>query len=147
NARKRREWAIVRAYRESARADAAPVTVQEAPRNGRSAPIAPDLAAAIAEVSEMHRPPPPRDREPARAAIPPDPEHPNAALPCSPFPAHPAIPCTSCTHPNAAAALREVLDRYVAACRGEPHQTGSALPRACCQRLRLRRPDVRAMIA
>ena len=44
------------------------------------------------------------------------------------------------------AALREVLNVYMAARRGEPHQTGSTLPRACCQWL-VRRPDARAMIA
>src|SRR5215831_3943986 len=51
NARKRIDWAIHQAYRESERADAAPAPVQEAPRNGHAAPAPPiDLAAAIAEM-------------------------------------------------------------------------------------------------
>jgi hypothetical protein len=100
----------------------------------------PDLAAAIAEWEEAQRPSrdpqPTIDRKPE--PIPSDPERP-------PFPAH-VIPCTGCRHPQAAAALREVLNVYMAARRGEPHQTGSTLPRACCQWL-VRRPDARAMIA
>ena len=151
NARKRREWAIRKAYQGSARADAASITPQAStdvlrpPRNGRSASSTPiDLAAAIAEWEEAQKPAPSEDfvlqrhkvRKPAPAVLP-EPVH---------FPVHPAIPCTSCSRPEAAAAMREVLDVYVAACRGEPHQTGSTLPRACCQRL-LRHPDVRAMIA
>jgi hypothetical protein len=66
NARKRIDWAIHRAYREGERAGVAPepvpepVPVQEAPRNGRSASSTPiDLAAALAEVEEMRRPPAP----------------------------------------------------------------------------------------
>jgi hypothetical protein len=140
NARKRRDWAILRAYRESARADAALVPeTSSAP-----APTPPiDLAAAIAEWEEARKPPAPprerdREREPAPVATPPVlPEH-------TPFPAHAAIPCTSCEHPQAAAALQEIFNVYVAACRSEPHRTGNTLPRACCQWLR--RPDVRAMI-
>jgi len=142
NARKRIDWAIHRAYRE--RADAA--LVPETPSNGRSASTTPiDLAAAIAEWEEAQRasrddqPTVDPQREPAPAAPPPEPER-------IPFPIHGALPCTSCGHVQAAAALREVIDGYLAACRGKPHQTGSTLPRACCQRL-LRHPDVRAMIA
>jgi hypothetical protein len=143
NARRRRDWTIAKAYRVSARADAAPG--QEAPRNGRSAPTPPiDLAAALAEWEQAQKPPV-CDREPepeVRVQLslnPPEPER-------TPFPAHPAIPCTNCERPEAAAALREILNVYVAATRGEPHVTGSTLPRACCQR-QLRHPDVRAMIA
>jgi hypothetical protein len=143
NARKRRDWAIHRAYRESARVDAA--LVPETPHNGCSAPAptTPDLAAAIAEWEEARKPAPPREtlksREPAPAMLP-EPEH-------TLFPSHPAIPCTRCQRPEAGAALREVLDAYVAMRRGEPPQTGNVLPGACCQRQLLRRPDIRAMIA
>jgi hypothetical protein len=115
-------------------------TRQSPPLNGATAPSAPampDLAAVIAEWEEARKPAS-RDREPAPATAPPEPER-------TPFPAH-AIPCTSCRHPQAAAALREVLNVYMAACRGEPHRTGSTLPRACCQWV-LQRPDPRAMIA
>jgi hypothetical protein len=152
NARKRREWAIRKAYQGSARADTASVTPQAStevlrpPPNGRSAPRPPiDLAAVIAEWEEAQKPAPSEDlvlqrhkvREPAPAVLP-EPVY---------FPVHPAVPCTSCSRPEAAAALRQVLDVYVAASRGEPHQTGSTLPRACCQRMLHRRPDIRAMIA
>ena len=164
NARKRREWAIRKAYQGSARADAASVTPQAStdvlkpPPNGRSAPRPPiDLAAAIAEWEEAQRSSRDRDhgrdhgrdrelvldhellrkRQPAPAVLP-EPVY---------FPVHPAVPCTGCSRPEAAAALREVVDVYVAACRGEPHQPGSVLPRACCQRMLHRRPDIRAMIA
>jgi hypothetical protein len=114
-------------------------TRQSAPLDGptpHTAPDMPDLAAAITEWEEAQRPPsqPTIEREPNPA---PGPE--------TPFPAQ-VIPCTSCRHPQAAAALREVLSVYVAARRGEPLQTGSTLPRACCQWL-VRRPDPRAMIA
>jgi hypothetical protein len=145
---------------------------QETPRNGRSAPTTPiDLAAAIREWEEAQKPAPSRDHEvklsnrldnsnAQREGAPPRDEglfassivEANVAKAeregpeRTPFPAHAAIPCTSCRHPQAAAALREVLDVYVAACRGEPHQTGSTIPRACCQ-WSLRRPDIRALIA
>jgi len=93
--------------------------------------------AALAEVEEMQRPSQPTvDREPE--PIPSEPEH--VAFPVG------VIPCTSCQHPQAAAALREVLNVYMAACRGEPHRTGSTMPRACCQWL-VQRPDARALIA
>jgi hypothetical protein len=148
NARKRREWTIRKAYQASARVDAASVAT---PPNGRSAPTTPiDLAAALAEVEEMQRPPAPvtkpvtepsvetlREREPAPAALP-EPIH---------FPLHVAVPCTSCSRPEATAALREVLDVYVAARRGKPAEAGNVLPRACCRRQLSRRPDARAMIA
>jgi len=151
NAAKRREWAIRKAFQGSARADAASITAQaptdalRLPPNGRSGPSTPiDLAAVIAEWEEAQKPAPPREalksREPTPAAIPPGAERIS-------FPAHAAIPCTRCERPQAAAALREILDVYVAARRGEPHQTGNVLPSACCQRLLLRRPDIRAMIA
>src|SRR5262249_2350630 len=156
NARKRRDWAIARAYRGNARADAS-ANAQPASETGKkinggrltgsanaeSVPLARTpiaLAAAIAEWEEAQKPPAPRERErdSAPAAPPPEPER-------TPFPAD-VLPCTSCRHPQAAAALREVLNVYMAACRGEPHQTGSTLPRACCQWV-LQRPDPRAMIA
>ena len=61
-----REWAIRKAYQGSARADAASITPQAStdvlrpPRNGRSASSTPiDLAAALAEVEELRRPPAP----------------------------------------------------------------------------------------
>jgi hypothetical protein len=158
NARKRREWAIARAYRGSARADAA--LAPEGPPNGREAPHRTshesarstpliDLAAAIAEWEEAQRPAPPRERDvelerelvrerkPAPAALPPEPV----------FSAHPALPCTSCREPQATAALREVVDLYVCAVRGEPHRTGNILPGACCQRQLLGRLDVKALVA
>jgi hypothetical protein len=150
NARKRRNWAILKAYRESERSEATPEPVQEAPRNGHSIPATPpDLAAALAKWEAAQRPPqrardnlgtivPRYEPEPVPVAVPPEPER-------APFPTHPAIPCTSCTHPQAAAALREVFNVYLAACRGEPHQTGSTLPHACCQR-QLRCVDVRALV-
>jgi hypothetical protein len=132
NASKRTAYAIWKATRSS-------------PLDGLSPSIAPgmpDLQAAIAEwEEEAQKPAPPdheREPEPAAAAPPPEPEH-------IPFPAH-ALPCASCRHPQAAAALREVLNVYMAARRGEPDLTGSTLPRACCQRL-VQRPDIRAMIA
>jgi hypothetical protein len=165
NARKRRDWAIARAYRGNARADAS-ANAEPASETGKkinggrltgsanaeSVPLARtsiDLAAAIAEWEEAQRPAPPcerdvelarelvREREPAPATLPPEPV----------FPAHPALPCTRCHRPEAAAALREVVDAYVAMRRGEPPQSGNVLPGACCQRLLLGRPDVRAMIA
>jgi hypothetical protein len=58
NARKLREWTIRKAYQGNGQTVAAPVPVQEAPRNGRSAPPI-DLAAALVEVEEMRRPPAP----------------------------------------------------------------------------------------
>jgi hypothetical protein len=152
NARKRREWAVVRAYRESG----ASRNVQngQTGQNGQprrvvgSAPTPPDLAAAIAEWEEAQRPAPPKDlrkqdkeilreRKPAPAVLP-------TLEDLAVFPAHPAVPCTSCRRPQAAAALREILNTYVCAARGEPHRTGNVLPRACCQWLR--HPDVRALI-
>src|SRR5262249_53534474 len=60
NARKRRDWAIARAYRGNARADAAPVP--ETPQNGQLVPPI-DLEAAIREWEEAQRPPPPRERD------------------------------------------------------------------------------------
>jgi hypothetical protein len=151
NQAKKRAWTLARITRQApplASKPAAAKFSQETPRNGRSAPTTPiDLAAVIAEWEEAQKPPSPcesrqkgddvtlKPRDPAPAVLP----------ELVPFPTHPAVPCTSCSHPQAAAALREVLDVYVAACRGEPHRTGSVLPRACCQWLR--RPDVRAMIA
>jgi hypothetical protein len=125
----------------------------------------PDLAAAIAEWEEAQRPAPylsvssvhdtaprvflprerdvelerelVRERKPAPAVLPPEPV----------FLAHPALPCTRCQRPEAAAALREVVDFYVCAVRGEPHRTGSVLPGACCQRRLLGRLDVKALVA
>jgi hypothetical protein len=129
NAAKRTAYAIWKATRQSPPLDGPTAS---------TAPIMPDLAAAIAEWEEAQKPPL-HDREPAPAVSPPEPER-------TPFPAHPAIPCTSCSHPQAAAALREILTTYVAATRGELHPTGSTLPRACCQ-WSCQRPDVKAMIA
>jgi hypothetical protein len=77
-----------------------------------------------------------RKREPAPAVLP-EPVY---------FPPHPALPCSSCSRPEAAAAMREVLTSYVAGRRGEP-QDGNVFPPACCRRQLSRRPDVRAMIA
>ena len=156
NAAKRRAWALARITRQAPPLALKPETAkfsQETPRNGRSASI--DLAAAIAEWEEAQKPAPQRspkrsgdcrpfDREyePAAAAI-----TPGVSVVMTPFPAHPALPCTRCHRPEAGAALREILDAYVAMRRGEPPQTGNVLPGACCQRLLLRRPDIRAMIA
>jgi hypothetical protein len=116
-----------------------------------TAPDMPDLAAALAEVAEMQKPAPsedfglqrPKVCEPAPAAPPPEPEPEQR----TPFPTHPAIPCTSCSHPRAVDALREILNVYVAATRGKLHPTGSAVPRVCCQWSCQQRPDARAMIA
>jgi hypothetical protein len=135
NASKRTAYAIWKATKSSPLDGPTPLT----------APDMPDLQAALAELEEAQKPAPPRDRglDDDEKGIVRTPGGPQA----TPFPAHPAIPCTSCNHVQAAAALREVIDGYLAACRGEPHQTGSTLPRACCQRLLRRRPDIRAMIA
>jgi hypothetical protein len=132
NASKRTAYAIWKATRSSPLNGPTPLT----------APDMPDLQAAIAEWEAHAKEQKQGDvitlkRDPAPAASPPE---------RTPFPAHPAIPCVSCEHPQAAAALREILNVYVAARRGEPDLTGSTLPRACCQRL-LRCPDVQAMIA
>jgi len=140
NAAKRREWAIRKALQGNERTNAARKQAQEAPRNGRSAP--PDLAAAIAEWEQARKNSAQdaetlREREPAPAVLPPE---------LAPFPAHPAVPCTSCQRAEAAAALREIVNLYVAMRRGEPAEAGGVLPRACCRRLPSRRPDVRAMI-
>jgi hypothetical protein len=143
NARKRIDWTIHQAYRGSERANTTPEPVQEAPRNGRSASIMPDLAAALAEWEEAQRPAPVAEtvtetlhaREPAPAILP-EPIH---------FPVNPAVPCSACSRPEAVAALREVFDVYVAACRGEPVEAGSVLPRACCRR-QFKCVDVRALI-
>jgi hypothetical protein len=129
NAAKRTAYAIWKATRSSPLDGPMPSTV----------PDMPDLAAAIAEWQEAQRPAP-REPEPASAAPPPEPER-------TPFPANPAVPCVSCERPEAAAALREVLDVYVAATRGKLRPTGSTLPRACCQWSRQQRPDAKAMIA
>jgi len=103
------------------------------------APAMPDLAAALAEWEEAQRPPP-HDREP-----PPTPVAAPAAE-RTPFADCAAIvPCTACDRPQAAAALLEVLNTYLAAVRGEPHRTGNVLPRACC-RHQLRVVDVRALV-
>jgi len=173
NARKRREWALAKIARQTRLETPLPQSGQSplaagatsdvpAPAgNGRPASsTAINLAAAIAEWEEAQRPAPPispkfgrntrrndlrkqdeeilRERKPAPAVLP-TPEE------LAPFATHPALPCTNCREPQATAALREVIDVYVAACRGEPHRTGSVLPRACCQWLR--RPDIRALIA
>jgi hypothetical protein len=129
NQAKRRAWELHKISKQTATPSEANFSQQPAPpkfsqgtRNGR--PAMPDLGAALAEVEEMQRPLP-RDHEPAPAAPPPEPER---ALPT-----HPAIPCTRCDHPQAAAALREILNVYVAATRGELRPTGSTLPRACCR--------------
>jgi hypothetical protein len=142
NAAKRRAWALMKAER---RSQEGLDLSQEAPRNGRAAPDMPDLAAAIAEWEEAQKPPPPRDRgldddEKGIAST-----DTLGGPQATPFPAQ-VIPCAGCRHPQAAAALREVLNVYMAARRGEPPQTGSTLPRACCQWL-VRRPDPRALIA
>jgi hypothetical protein len=131
NAAKRRAWALMRTERASG-------VSRERANLSQPHTAMPDLAAAITEWEEAQKPAP-REPEPAPVAPPPEPER-------SPFPAHPAIPCTRCEHPQAAAALREILNGYVAATRGELHPTGSTLPRACCQ-WSCRRPDIRAMIA
>ena len=146
NQAKKRAWTLARVTRQAeplapakfSPGQAVPNFSQGARRTARDLP---DLTAALAEWEEAQKPAPhDREREPAPIATPPvRPER-------SPFPAYPAIPCTSCEDPQAAAALREILNVYVAATRGEPHPTGSTLPRACCQWVR-RHPDVRAMIA
>src|SRR5215831_11321585 len=139
NVSKRKAWALLQAERQyEARPEhTQPTSSQEfSPRTlrkGLKVGPRPDLAAALAEWEEAQKKPAPRDREPAPAASPPEPER-------TPFPSHPAIPCTRCQHPQAAAAMRQILNDYVAACRGESHVTGSTLPRACCQ-WAARRPD------
>jgi len=151
NAAKRRAWALMRvtagksplAPESEAEISQQPKFSQE--RNGSSRPTTPpNLAAALAEWEEAQKPAPPRDEEVLRAREPAPAALPNCVTDHT-FPTHPALPCTNCNHPQATAALREVLDVYVAACRSEPHRIGSVLPRACCQWLR--RPDVQAMIA
>jgi hypothetical protein len=129
NASKRTAYAIWKATRQSPPAEGSTPS---------TAPDMPDLAAAIAEWEAQK--PPPRDPEPAAPAAPPPvlPER-------TPF-AHPAVPCTTCDRPEAAAAMRQVLDVYVAATKGKLHLTGSTLPRACCQ-WSCQRPDAKAMIA
>jgi hypothetical protein len=159
NAAKKRVWAISKITRQTPPLGPTPASTpthskfsRGMPRNGRSAPTTPvDLAAAIREWEEAQRPALPRrndprkqdeeilrERKPAPAVLP-KPEE------LAPFPVHPALPCTNCRHSQAVTALKEVVDLYLAACRGEPHRTGSVLPRACCQWLR--RPDIRALIA
>jgi hypothetical protein len=110
-------------------------------RNGQSVPTTPiDLEAILAEWELAQKPAVEETLERPRRTV-----ASSAAIPPEPFPAHPATPCTRCDHPQHAAALREILNTYVAARRGEPHQTGNTLPRACCQWFR--RPDIRALIA
>ena len=155
NQAKKRAWALHKISKQTATPPEAEFSHQpvqpkfsQGTRNGRLAP--PDLGAILAEWEEAQRScDRDRDREleldrelvherePAAAVLP-EPVH---------FPLHPAVPCASCGRPEAAAALRQVLDTYVAACRGEPHQTGNVLPRACCRRQPSRRPDARALIA
>jgi hypothetical protein len=60
--------------------------------------------------------------------------------------AHPSLPCATCSSPCATAAMKEVVDVYVAARRGEQDLAGSVIPRVCCQR-QLRVVDPRALIA
>jgi hypothetical protein len=183
NARKRIDWAIIQAYRGSSRANGAAEAGDEpAPRSSMTPRLSPmpDLAAALAEVNEMHGEPG-RAHPPARTRV-----HPVARIqrqarradaarvedalvpftrdldaernrllaiieqlegrlhdrPC----AHPAVPCTTCSSTCATAAMKEVVDVYVAARRGEQDLAGSVIPRVCCQR-QLRVVDPRALIA
>src|SRR5262249_8791764 len=68
-----------------------------------------------------------------------------ARLHDQPF-AHAAIPCTTCSSPCATAAMKEIVDVYVAARRGEQDLAGNVLPLRCCKR-QLRCVDARALIA
>jgi len=135
NERRRREWAIRKAFQTGERADA--VCARPAPSNG---PSIPDLAAAIAEWEEAQRAEP---RTHATTPIP-TPAPPAPTLP-EPFPICSEIPCTSCSHPAALTALREVLGVYMASRRGRA-SPGSTLPRACCQR-QIQHVEVEALIA
>jgi hypothetical protein len=64
----------------------------------------------------------------------------------APF-AHPSLPCTTCSSSCATAAMKEIVDTYLAARRGEQDLAGSVTPRGCCKRRLVQRPDVQAMIA
>jgi hypothetical protein len=134
NKGKRAAWAIWKATRQSPTSAQPEPTPAKTVANGHSLPR-PDLAAALAEWEAAQRD---EEPEPTPPPLAPDPER-------TPIPTHPAIPCTSCTHPNAPLALREVFNTYVAARRGEPFETGSTLPRTCCQR-QLRIVDARCLI-
>jgi hypothetical protein len=159
NRARTRAWKVKKAYEDAKRAgvplgagdlqywqdDAFPAVALRR-GNGAAHPrraAMPDLAAVIAEWEQAQKPAvketlePPRRTAPAPAELPPE-----LALP-----AHPTIPCTSCREPQQAAALREILDLYLCAVRGEPHRTGSVLPGACCQRRLLGRLDVKALVA
>jgi hypothetical protein len=159
NEAKRRAWALMRIIGKApplkpkpeprpARTPAHSRPSQETPRNGRSAPTTPpDLGAILAEWEAAQRPlrngRPTVDpqRETACAPLVPVPAEPER----TPFPAHPAVPCTTCTHPCAPAAVREMLDVALAARRGATDLAGSTMPRACCQRL-LQCPNIHALI-
>jgi hypothetical protein len=169
NAARTRAWKVQKAYEAAKRTgtqlgagdlqywqDDPPPASRTATRPGNGAvhPLWPDLEAALHELEEARRPAPPEARRPRDAE--PDlelarkrPEP--AALPPGlervSFPPHAALPCAGCHHPQAAAALKQVIDAYVAARRGVPIETGNVLPGACCQRLLQGRPDIRAMIA
>ena len=184
NARKRIDWAVHQAYRSARANGAAEVEAGDdpAPRSitPRSSTMPIDLAAAIAEVEEMHGEPG-RAHPPAHTRV-----HPfariqrqarradDARVEDAPVPsdrdltaerdrllsiierlegrlrdhplAHPTLPCTTCSSPCAPAAMKEVVDVYVAARQGEQDLAGNVLPRACCQR-QLRCVDVRALVA
>jgi len=188
NARKRIDWAIHQAYRGSARRanGAADAEAGDEPAPGSSTPgsstMPIDLAAALAEVEEMHGEPG-RAHPPARTRVHPvtriqrqahradaavahdrdlaaEREHHllaerdrllsiierlEARLHDHPL-AHPSLPCATCSSPCATAAMKEVVDVYVAARRGEQDLAGSVIPRVCCQR-QLRVVDPRALIA
>ena len=155
NQAKKRAWALHKISKQTATPPEAEFSHQpvqpkfsQGTRNGRLAP--PDLGAILAEWEEAQRScDRDRDREleldrelvherePAAAVLP-EPVH---------FPLNPAVPCTSCNRPEAAAALREVVNVYVAVRRGEPTEAGNVLPRTCCQRQLRGRPDIKAMIA
>jgi len=140
NAAKRRAWALAKVERASG-------ISRERPNISQPHTAMPDLAAAIAEWEEAQRPPPPSDRERQAESdsswlTVDESDSPSERVP---FPAHPAIPCTNCSHPQAAAALREIFASYVDGRRGEPQQ-GNVLPRACCRR-NVMTMDARALIA
>jgi len=128
----------------------------------------PDLAAALAEVDEMHRAPErpglpffeaeAKKRQGTRTDLkrtsPPiggnvvyreAVDDAAIAFDTSPRQVHPSIACTTCSSPCAAAAVRELLDVALAARRGATDLAGSVLPRACCKR-QLRSVDARALV-
>jgi hypothetical protein len=152
NAAKRAAYAIWKATRQSP------------PLNGSTAPTMPDLAAALAEVEAMRGEPGLTGNSSSVTGFsaPYGKPHHHAEVVerdrligiierlenrlHDGAHAYPALPCTTCPDPCAPAAMKEVVDVYVAARRGEQDLAGNVLPRACCKR-QLKCVDARALIA